>query len=126
MVMLRLVTGRILLTVVTLLIVSFIVFGVLEILPGDVASRILGRDATPEALAVLRAKLALDQPAIWRYLHWLGGVLSGDLGQSLVSGRRVIDILGPRIYNTVLLSIYAFILYIPLTVIPALIQAVKR
>jgi peptide/nickel transport system permease protein len=126
MAMLRLVIGRILLTVITLLLVSFIVFGMLEILPGDVASRILGRDATPEALAVLRAKLALDQPALWRYAHWLGGVLSGDLGQSLVSGRRVTDILGPRIYNTVLLSIYAFILYIPLTVIPAMIQAVGR
>lgn len=126
MIMLRLVAGRILLTLVTLLLVSFIVFGMLEILPGDVASRILGRDATPEALAVLRAKLALDQPAVWRYGHWLSGVLSFDLGQSLVSGRRVTDILGPRIYNTVLLSIYAFILYIPLTVIPAMIQAVKR
>jgi peptide/nickel transport system permease protein len=123
---LRLVAGRILLSLLTLLIVSLIVFAVLEILPGDVATRILGRDATPESLALLRAKLGLGDPAPLRYLHWLGGLLSGDAGQSLVSNRPVTEILGPRIYNTVLLSIYAFLLYVPLTVVPALIQAIRR
>jgi len=122
----RLVAGRILLSVLTLLIVSMIVFAVLEVLPGDVASRILGRDATPEALDLLRAKLGLNDPAPVRYLHWLGGLLSGDFGQSLVSSRPVTDILAPRIYNTVLLSAYAFLLYLPLTVLPALIQAIRR
>ncbi|MEZ5833085.1 MAG: ABC transporter permease [Dongiaceae bacterium] len=123
---LRLVAGRILFSIVTLLIVSLIVFGVLEVLPGDVATRILGRDATPEALNLLRAKLGLNDPAPLRYLHWLGGLLSGDLGQSLVSSRPVTEILGPRIYNTVLLSAYAFLLYLPLTLLPALIQAIRR
>jgi peptide/nickel transport system permease protein len=123
---LTLVAGRILLSLVTLLIVSLIIFGVLEVLPGDVASRILGRDATPEALQLLREKLGLNDPAPVRYLHWLGGLLSGDLGQSLVSSRPVTEILGPRIYNTVLLSIYAFLLHVPMVVLPALIQAVWR
>jgi len=123
---LRLVAGRILLSVLTLLIVSLIVFAVLEVLPGDVATRILGRDATPEALELLRAKLGLNEPAPLRYLHWLGGLLSGDFGQSLVSSRPVTEILAPRIYNTVLLSAYAFLLYLPLTVLPALIQAIRR
>ena len=123
---LKLVASRILFSVVTLLIVSLIVFGVLEVLPGDVATRILGRDATPEALELLRAKLGLNDPAPLRYLHWLGGLLSGDLGQSLVSSRPVGDILWPRIYNTILLSLYAFLLYLPLTVVPALIQAIRR
>jgi len=122
----RLVIGRALLSLLTLLLVSFIVFGMLEILPGDVATRVLGRDATPEALATLRARLQLDQPALIRYGHWFGGLVTGDFGQSLVSGRRVVDILGPRIFNTVMLSTYAFILYIPLTLVPALIQAVRR
>jgi peptide/nickel transport system permease protein len=98
----------------------------LEVLPGDVATRILGRDATPEALEVLRAKLGLNDPAPVRYLHWLSGMLSGDFGQSLASSRPVTEILAPRIYNTVLLSAYAFLLYIPLTVLPALIQAIRR
>lgn len=123
---LRLAIGRALLSILTLFLVSFIVFGMLEILPGDVATRILGRDATPESLAVLRERLQLDQPALVRYGEWLGHLVTGDLGESLVSGRRVADILGQRVFNTVLLSIYAFILYIPLTVVPAIIQAVNR
>lgn len=122
----RLVAGRILLSLLTLLIVSLIIFAVLEILPGDVATRILGRDATPEALELLRVKLGLNDPAPLRYLHWLGGLLTGDLGQSLVSSRPVGEIVAPRIYNTVLLAAYAFLLYLPLTVLPALIQAIRR
>lgn len=122
----RLIAGRILLSLLTLLIVSLIVFAVLEILPGDVATRILGRDATPEALELLRLKLGLNEPPPLRYLHWLGGLLSGELGQSLVSSRPVDEILAPRIYNTVLLSAYAFLIYLPLTLLPALVQAIRR
>ncbi|UVK43873.1 ABC transporter permease [Mesorhizobium sp. AR07] len=122
----KLVVRRALMSVVTLLIVSLIVFAMLEVLPGDVASRILGRDATPEALALLRTKLGLDHAAPIRYLAWLGGLLSGDLGQSLVSNRPVTSILGQRIFNTVLLSTYALLLYLPLTIIPALLQALNR
>jgi len=122
----KLVAGRVLMSLLTLLIVSLIIFAMLEVLPGDVATRILGRDATPEALELLRAKLGLHDPALVRYLRWLGGLLSGDFGQSLVSSRPVTEILAPRIYNTVLLSAYAFLLYVPLTVLPALIQAIRR
>lgn len=122
----KLVAGRVLMSLLTLLIVSLIIFAMLEVLPGDVATRILGRDATPEALELLRAKLGLHDPAPVRYLRWLGGLLSGDFGQSLASSRPVTDILAPRIYNTVLLSAYAFLLYVPLTVLPALIQAIRR
>lgn len=122
----RLLIERVLSSLLTLLLVSLLVFFALEILPGDVATRILGRDATPEALAVLRERLNLDQPAVVRYLMWLGGLLQGDLGQSLVSGRRVVDILGPRIANTLYLSLYAFLLYVPLALLPAIVQAVRR
>jgi peptide/nickel transport system permease protein len=122
----RLIAGRVLSSVVTLLLVSLLIFSVLEILPGDVATRVLGRDATPESLATLRERLHLDDPAHLRYLGWLGNLVQGDFGVSLISGRRVVDILGPRIFNTLLLSLYAFLLYIPLATLPALIQAVKR
>ena len=61
-----------------------------------------------------------------RYIHWLGGLLTGDLGRSLVSSRSVSEILAPRIFNTLALSVYAFLLYLPLTVIPAVVQALKR
>src|SRR5437763_12204555 len=110
--MTRLLITRIGLAAVTLLLVSLIVFSVLEILPGDVATRILGRDATPESVETLRTQLGLDRPAPVRYLSWLGGLLSGDLGHSLVSSRPVATILAPRIFNTVLLSLYAFAIYL--------------
>ncbi|MFO1121795.1 MAG: ABC transporter permease [Hyphomicrobiales bacterium] len=121
-----LVARRILLSIVTLLLVSLIIFSMLEVLPGDVATRILGRDATPEALDLLRSQLGLDRPAAVRYVDWLGGLLTGDLGRSLVSSRPISEILAPRIFNTLLLSLYAFALYLPLTVIPAVTQAMTR
>src|SRR6185295_1569093 len=118
--------GRIFLSLLTLLIVSIVIFAIIEVLPGDVASRILGRDATPEAIAIMREKLHLSDPAVVRYVHWLGGILHGDFGNALTSSRPIADILAPRIFNTLLLSIYAFLIYIPLALIPALIQAAQR
>ena len=73
---------RILIGVVTLLVVSIIIFIGTSLLPGDVANIILGQMATPEALAVLREHLGLDHPPHVRYLMWLGNLLSGDLGMS--------------------------------------------
>ena len=66
----------------TLLVVSLLIFLVTQALPADPASAILGREATPEALAAIRADLGLDRPWYEQYLGWLGGVLTGDLGIS--------------------------------------------
>jgi len=118
--------ARILLSLLTLLLVSIIIFAIIEVLPGDVATRILGRDATPEAIAALREKLNLNDPAIIRYFNWLSGMVQGDFGKALTSSRPINEILAPRLYNTLLLSIYAFLIYIPLSLIPALIQASRR
>ena len=122
----RLIAQRLVMALFTLLLVSFFIFAVLEILPGDVATRILGRDATSETIAALRERLHLNDPALLRYLRWLAGIMRGDFGESLVSSRSVLDVLAPRVMNTALLSAYAFILYIPLATIPALVQAVRR
>jgi peptide/nickel transport system permease protein len=122
----RLVVGRIVTSLLTLLLVSIIIFAVLEVLPGDVASRVLGRDATPESLAALRAQLHLNDPALERYLDWLGGIVRGDFGQALTSSRPVAEVLAPRIFNTLVLSAVAFVLYVPLALIPAMIQALRR
>jgi peptide/nickel transport system permease protein len=122
----RLISGRVLTAAFTLLLVSLIVFAAVEILPGDVASRILGRNATETSLAALRLKLNLDIPGWERYLLWLGGVVQGDFGVALTSSRRVTDILADKVVNTAILSAVAFLLYIPLAVVPALIQAVLR
>jgi peptide/nickel transport system permease protein len=122
----RLIAQRFVLALFTLLLVSFLIFAVLEILPGDVATRILGRDATPETIAVLRERMHLGDPALTRYFRWLSGVMRGDFGVSLVSARLVSEVLGPRVLNTVFLSVYAFLIYLPLATLPALVQAVRR
>ncbi len=122
----RLILQRFLLSLLTLLLVSLLIFGALEILPGDVATRILGREATAATLAVLREQMHLNDPALVRYGRWVLGVVQGDLGQSRLSNRSVTEVLGPRVFNTLLLSLYAFLIYIPLATIPALIQAVHR
>ncbi len=122
----RLIGNRILLSLLTLLLVSIIIFAAVEVLPGDVATRILGREATPESLATLRAQLHLDVPAPVRYLQWLGGVVRGDFGVALTSSRPISEIVAPDLFNTLMLALAAFLLYLPLAVIPALIQAVRR
>ncbi|MER5177238.1 ABC transporter permease [Streptomyces sp. NPDC002896] len=73
----------------TLLLSSVLVFLAVQALPGDVATQVLGKDATPDAVAALREKLKLDQPAWERYADWIQGALHGDFGTSLVSGKAV-------------------------------------
>jgi peptide/nickel transport system permease protein len=70
----------------TLLVVSLLIFAVMDLLPGDPASIMLGTSAAPETLAALRHELGLDQPLLLRYLAWLAGVFRGDLGQSYTYG----------------------------------------
>ena len=123
---LRLIGGRILLSLLTLLLVSLIIFAAVEVLPGDAATRMLGREATPATLATLRAQLHLDVPAPLRYLHWLGGAVRGDFGTALTSARPISVIVGPKLFNTLVLALAAFLLYLPLAIIPALVQAVRR
>ena len=123
---LRLIGGRILLSLLTLLLVSLIIFAAVEVLPGDVATRILGREATAGSLAALRAQLHLEDPAAVRYLRWLGGIVRGDFGLALTSARPISVILAPKLFNTLILALAAFLLYLPLAIIPALIQAIRR
>jgi len=123
---LRLIGGRILLSLLTLLLVSLIIFAAVEVLPGDVATRILGREATAGSLAALRAQLHLEDPATLRYLRWLGGIVRGDFGFALTSARPISVILAPKLFNTLILALAAFLLYLPLAIIPALIQAIRR
>jgi len=126
MIYLILITKRIFLALLTLLIVSAILYGLLEILPGDVATRILGRDANPENLAILRERAGLNIPPVKRYFFWLFNVMQGDLGYSLISTRPLTEILAPKIFNTLILSSCAFLLYLPLTFITALVQASNK
>jgi peptide/nickel transport system permease protein len=125
-VILRLVMLRCCTAAITLLLVSIIVFTAVELLPGDVATSVLGQFAGKEALDALRAQLHLNDPPVHRYLIWLAALMHGDLGYSLGSQRPITDILGPRIVNTLILSGTALVLYVPMGLIPAIAQAIYR
>jgi peptide/nickel transport system permease protein len=124
--MARLILGRLAWGLLTLWLVSVLVFAGTEILPGDVAAAILGQNATPESLATLRASLGLDEPAPLRYLGWLAGILQGDLGVSLANRTPVADLLWPRFGNTMALAAYAAVVAVPLAVTLGILSAMRR
>src|SRR5438132_10435634 len=94
----------------TLLAATLIVFIVLEVLPGDPARVMLGVEAPPEAVRVLRAEMGLDRPAPVRYAAWLGGFLSGDLGTSYTYHVPVGELIGERLVVTAPLALLAMAL----------------
>jgi peptide/nickel transport system permease protein len=120
---LKLVAQRIALGLLLLLAVSVVIFAGTEALPGDVASAILGQSATPEALANLREKLGLNEPALYRYFSWLGGVLTGDLGVALTNGQDIATAIGQRLGNTVFLAACAAVISVPLAILLGLVAA---
>jgi len=110
----------------TLVTVSALIFICTQILPGDVASAVLGQQATPEALKVFRAELGLDRPAYLRYFSWLFGVVHGDFGRALTNQRDIIEELWPRFVNTLFLACYAAVLAVPLAVGLGILSAIRE
>jgi peptide/nickel transport system permease protein len=96
--------------VATLLAASLVIFGVLEILPGNAAQVMLGTTATPEAVAALAAKLGLDKPPVERYLDWLHGLFTGDLGVSYAYDTPVWDLILERLVVSLPLAVMAMLL----------------
>lgn len=125
-VVLNLILQRIGLGLVTLLVVSAMIFAITEVLPGDVATAILGQQATLETLAVLRRQLGLEQPAVLRYFQWLAGIVQGDLGISLASNREIAPQLANRLGLTLFLASTVAIIAIPLAIGLGLICAIYR
>ena len=117
---------RIALGIGLLFIVSLVIFGATELLPGDLANELLGQSATPETLAALREQLGLNDPAPVRYLNWLTGALTGDFGVSLANGRPIADLIGARLGNTVFLALYAAALSVPISLILGILAALWR
>jgi len=121
-----LILKRVGLGLLTLFLVSALIFAGTQILPGDVASAILGQNATPEALATLRESLGLNQPVLARYFSWLAGFVTGDLGTSLANQQPVVDLLWPRFWNTMALAAFAAVVSVPVAILLGLVTAVKR
>jgi peptide/nickel transport system permease protein len=121
--MLRMVFQRVGIGIVTLWIVSVLVFAGTEILPGDVAEIILGQEATPETLAALRSELGLDKPAVVRYFEWLGDLASGDLGISKAGGATIASLIADRLLNTVTLGGIVAGISVPLSILIGVLAA---
>ncbi|MHC8290507.1 ABC transporter permease [Pseudomonas sp. XS1P51] len=113
-------------SVVTLLIVSIVVFAITAVLPGDAAQQVLGQFATPEQVAALRIQLGLDQPAIVRYGHWLLGVFTGHLGNSVTNAMPVSEMMAGRMPNTLMLAGVTAAVSVPVALTLATLSAMRR
>ena len=117
---------RLLLGVLTLFIISVVIFGATELLPGDLARELLGQSATEETLAALREQLGLNDPAPLRYWNWLAGVLQGDFGMSMATQKPISELVGARLGNTLFLALYAAALAVPFALLLGVLAALWR
>jgi peptide/nickel transport system permease protein len=122
----KLIGQRLLLGLLTLFVVSLIIFLAVELLPGDLAQAILGQSATPETVAAFRRDLGLDLPAHERYFGWLGNMVQGDFGQSLATKRPIADLLAGRLGNTLFLAGLAALIAVPISLCLGILAALYR
>ena len=114
--LLRMIAQRIALGILLLWAVSVLIFVGTEVLPGDVATAILGQQATPQALANIRQELGLDRPAVVRYFSWLAGAVQGDFGQSFTTRVDIASAIAGRLRNTLALALAAAAIAVPLAI----------
>lgn len=106
--------------------VSILIFGIVNVLPGDVASAVLGSESTPQQVEALRQKLGLYDPLHVRYARWIGGVLQGDLGQSLRLDLPIGPLLSQRLKNSAVLAGFALLTGIPLSILLGVVAGVQH
>lgn len=135
---LTIIAQRLALGLLTLLIVSIVIFVAVNLLPGDFAQNILGQGATDEAVASIRRDLGLDQPMVARYFTWLGGVLQGDFGSSFAQANfasfsgttsgatTVAQQIAPRFANTMFLAMVTAIIAVPVAITLGVLAALYR
>ena len=121
-----LVLRRLALGLASLVVVSLMIFGAVELLPGDIAQQILGQAATPETVAALRLELGLDRSAPVRYAEWLTGAVQGDFGVSLANQRSVSEQITGRFVNTMFLAGFAAAIAVPISIILGVLTALYR
>jgi peptide/nickel transport system permease protein len=122
----RFVLRRLVLMMITLFVVSIVIFAITEILPGDVATMILGQEATPAQVQALRERMGLDRPAAERYVEWMADMARGDLGVSLRMDRPVAEIIAPRLRNSAALAVLAFVVAVPTALMLGVVAALRR
>jgi peptide/nickel transport system permease protein len=102
------------------------IFTAAQVLPGDVARRILGRDASPEAVAALNEELGTDRPIYEQYWDWMSSFVQGDLGQSYNLNVPVTELVGPALGNSFKLALVAFLLVVPLGIAGGIYAALRQ
>jgi peptide/nickel transport system permease protein len=122
----RFILRRVLLSLVTLLLLSMLVFACAQVLPGDVGRSILGPFADQKSVDALNAKLGADQPLPQQYWEWISGVFTGDLGDSRAFRQPVEDVVGPALVNSAKLALLAFIIVVPLAIAGGVWAALKE
>jgi peptide/nickel transport system permease protein len=124
--MTKFILTRIALGFLSLLAVSVLIFVATEILPGDVASAVLGQGATPETLAAFREELGLNRPAYVRYFEWFGGAIQGDFGVAMTNKREILPELMKKFSNTLFLAGVAALIAVPISVGLGIIAAINE
>ena len=124
--LLRVVAQRFALGLLTLFIVSLVIASIVELLPGDITQAILGQTATPETVEAFRRELGIDRPVHERYIEWLRGMVTGDMGQSLANKREISELVGTRLSNTLFLGGFAAAIAVPLSLMLGLLAALYR
>jgi peptide/nickel transport system permease protein len=122
----RFIGKRILLSLITLVLLSLIVFIGAQVLPGDVGRSILGPLADQRAVDALNERLGANDSLVSQYFDWIGGVLTGDMGNSLVFRRPISDVLGDALVNSLKLAIIAFIIVVPLSILGGVYAALNE
>ena len=123
---LSIISKRLGLGLITLVVISIIIFFAVEMLPGDVAQAVLGQGATEENLTALRKEMGLDKPAVVRYFSWLGSAVTGDFGTSIVSKTSVTEAISERFTNTLFLAVYAAAIAVPIAIFLGVLVALFR
>lgn len=126
----RTVLQRLGLGLITLFIVSIIIFSAIAMLPGDFAKAMLGQSATPETVAAFQREIGIDRPPVERYFAWVGQIVQGDFGSSFASRtgyrRTVAEIIAPRLYNTMFLAVMTALIAVPLALGLGILAALYR
>src|ERR687887_2501020 len=122
----RLVLRRLALGLLTLWLISLVIFAAVLALPGDAATAILGKEATPARVAALREQLHLNDSVVSQYVQWLKGILTFDLGDSAATQQPVTQLLSDRVANSAFLVFIASIIAIPLSILIGVWTAMKR
>ncbi|TIT15805.1 MAG: ABC transporter permease [Mesorhizobium sp.] len=126
----RTVLQRLGLGLITLFIVSIIIFSAIAMLPGDFARAMLGQSATPQTVAAFQREIGIDRPPVERYFAWVGQIVQGDFGSSFASRtgyrRTVAEIIAPRLYNTMFLAVMTALIAVPLALGLGILAALYR